>query len=103
MDGVWGMMRGVAKAADAPTSIRRGTVPRIWRFARPYRRLLLGFLSLTVVSATVGVLTPVLAGRVVDTIIRGGPDAARTVVLPGAKRGSVATRSNQVLKCCETP
>ncbi|MCO1660093.1 ABC transporter ATP-binding protein [Pseudonocardia humida] len=88
MDGAWGMMRGVARAADAPTSIRRGTLPRIWRFARRYRRLLIGFLSLTVVSATVGVLTPVLAGRVVNAIIAGGPDAASTVVtLAGAVAG----------------
>jgi ATP-binding cassette, subfamily B, bacterial len=81
MDGVWGMMRGVARGVDAPTSVRRGTIPRIWTFARRYRSMLLGFLSLTVVSATVGVATPVLAGRVVDAIVRGGPDAARTVVL----------------------
>jgi ABC-type multidrug transport system fused ATPase/permease subunit len=81
MDGVWGMMRGVARGVDAPTSVRPGTIPRIWTFARSYRLLLAAFLSLTVVSATIGVLTPVLAGRVVDAIVGGGPGAARTVVL----------------------
>jgi ABC-type multidrug transport system fused ATPase/permease subunit len=75
------MMRGAARAADAPTSVKRGTVGRIWRFARPFRRLLLGFLSLTVVTATTGVLTPVLAGRVVNTIVGGGSGAATTVVV----------------------
>ncbi|WP_433560141.1 ABC transporter ATP-binding protein [Pseudonocardia xinjiangensis] len=75
-------MRGVARGADVPTSVKKGTVPRIWTFARPYRRWLLAFLLLTVVSATVGVLTPVLAGRVVNTIVaRGDVSAAAGTVL----------------------
>jgi ABC-type multidrug transport system fused ATPase/permease subunit len=74
------MMRGVSRAADTPTSIRPGTIPRIWTFARPYRLMLLAFLFLTVLSATVGVLTPILAGQVVNTIIGGGSEAAATVV-----------------------
>ncbi|WP_433282876.1 ABC transporter ATP-binding protein [Pseudonocardia xinjiangensis] len=75
-------MRGVARGADVPTSVKKGTVPRIWTFARPYRRWLLAFLLLTVVSATIGVLTPVLAGRVVNTIVaRGDVSAAAGTVL----------------------
>ncbi|GAA1322824.1 ABC transporter ATP-binding protein [Pseudonocardia xinjiangensis] len=82
MDRAWGMMRGVARGADVPTSVKKGTVPRIWTFARPYRRWLLAFLLLTVVSATIGVLTPVLAGRVVNTIVaRGDVSAAAGTVL----------------------
>jgi ABC-type multidrug transport system fused ATPase/permease subunit len=82
MDRAWGMMRGVARGADAPKSVRKGTIPRIWTFARPYRRWLLAFLLLTVVSATIGVLTPVLAGRVVNTIVaRGEVSAAAGTVL----------------------
>jgi hypothetical protein len=69
------MMRGVARGVDAPTSVRRGTIPRIWSFARPFRGWLVGFLLLTVVSATVGVATPVLAGQVVNTIVAGGAGA----------------------------
>jgi ABC-type multidrug transport system fused ATPase/permease subunit len=82
MDRAWGMMRGVARGADAPKSVKKGTIPRIWTFARPYRRWLLAFLLLTVVSATIGVLTPVLAGRVVNTIVaRGEVSAAAGTVL----------------------
>src|SRR5256714_6907461 len=82
MDRPMGMLRGVVRGADAPKTIKKGTVQRIWAFARPYRAGLLGYLLLTVVSATVGVLTPVLAGRVVDTIVAGGnvSAAAATVV-----------------------
>ena len=72
MDRPWGLMRGAARAADAPRSVRPGTVGRIWRFARPHRRRLLAFLLLTVVGAGIGVATPVLAGRVVNAIVAGG-------------------------------
>jgi len=45
---------------------------RILGFARPHRRDLIIFLLLSVVSAVLIVATPVLAGRVVDTIVGGG-------------------------------
>lgn len=80
MDRSWMMLRGVAGAADTPRSVAKGTLPRIWRFARPYRGWLLAFLLLTVVSATIGVLTPLLAGQVVNAIVGGGPAALTTVV-----------------------
>jgi ABC-type multidrug transport system fused ATPase/permease subunit len=60
--------------------VKRGTVGRIWRFARPFRLLLTGFLTLTVVTATIGVATPILAGRVVNAIVGGGSAAATTIV-----------------------
>ncbi len=48
------------------------TLRRILGFARPHRRDLIIFLLLSVVSAVLIVATPVLAGRVVDTIVGGG-------------------------------
>lgn len=62
------VMRGAMRGADAPKAIKRGTVRRVLRFARPYRRHLTVFLLLTVVSAVIAVTTPLLAGRVVDAI-----------------------------------
>nr|WP_208407932.1 ABC transporter ATP-binding protein [Amycolatopsis granulosa] len=59
------------RSADAPKGLAPGTVRRVARFARPYWRSLLVFLALTVVSAVIAVTTPVLAGKVVDTIVRG--------------------------------
>jgi len=47
------------------------TLRRIARFARPHRRQLVQFLLLSVVLAVLAVATPVLAGRVVDVIVRG--------------------------------
>ncbi|MDQ3150735.1 MAG: ABC transporter ATP-binding protein/permease [Actinomycetota bacterium] len=49
----------------------RATLRRIARFARPHRRQLVQFLLLSVVLAVLAVATPVLAGRVVDVIVRG--------------------------------
>ncbi|MFC5948457.1 ABC transporter ATP-binding protein [Pseudonocardia lutea] len=73
-------MRGMTRAADAPRSVAKGTIPRIWAFARPYRRWLLAFLLLTTCTAVIGVVTPILAGRVVNAIVAGGDGAARQVV-----------------------
>ena len=87
MDRPFGMLRSVTHGVDAPRSIKRGTVPRIWRFAAPYRRGLAAFLLFTVVSSVVGVITPILAGRVVDTIVARGDAAvaAATVVRAGRR------------------
>ncbi|WP_258953153.1 ABC transporter ATP-binding protein [Lentzea californiensis] len=58
-------------ASDAPSKVRRGTFRRVLAFARPHRAKLLVFLLLTVVSSVLAVSTPLLAGRVVDAIVRG--------------------------------
>ncbi|GAA3841519.1 ABC transporter ATP-binding protein [Amycolatopsis tucumanensis] len=68
------------RAANTPKGLAPGTVRRVARFARPYWRSLLVFLALTVVSAVIAVSTPVLAGKVVDTIV-GGKDAGLVVLL----------------------
>ncbi|WP_344106837.1 ABC transporter ATP-binding protein [Nocardiopsis rhodophaea] len=49
----------------------RATFRRILSFARPNRRRLGLFIALSVVSATLAVATPVLAGQVVDAIVGG--------------------------------
>jgi ABC-type multidrug transport system fused ATPase/permease subunit len=46
---------------------------RIASFARPHRRLLAWFLALSVATAVLTVASPILAGRVVNTITAGGP------------------------------
>jgi ATP-binding cassette subfamily B protein len=48
----------------------KGTVKRILGIARPYRRELTFFLLLTVVSAVIGVITPLLAGDIINRIAR---------------------------------
>jgi ATP-binding cassette, subfamily B, bacterial len=50
----------------------RGIWRRVFGFARPYRTQLIGFLIVIVLDALIGVVTPVLAGRVVNEITRRG-------------------------------
>ncbi|WP_051406421.1 ABC transporter ATP-binding protein [Williamsia sp. D3] len=57
---------------------RRESMRRIVEFARPHRGKLAVFMVLSVVVAVLTVLTPVLAGQVVNNIVDGG--AASTVV-----------------------
>jgi ABC-type multidrug transport system fused ATPase/permease subunit len=73
-------MRGTMNRRDTPRSVAKGTVRRVARFARPHWRSLAVFLVLTVISATLAVASPVLAGRVIDAIVRGS-DASVVVVL----------------------
>jgi ATP-binding cassette subfamily B protein len=66
---------------DRVTTARQlpsGTWRRVLRFARPYRVELVVFLVLVIGDALIGVITPVLAGRVVNEITGSG--TARVVV-----------------------
>jgi ATP-binding cassette subfamily B protein len=54
--------------ATRGSKLAPGTVRRIARFATPYRGDLAVFLLVVIVSAVIGVATPVLAGRVVNEI-----------------------------------
>jgi len=83
VDRPLGMLRSLTHGVDAPRSIKKGTIPRIWRFAAPYRRGLSAFLLFTVVSSVVGVITPILAGRVVDTIVARGDAAVASATVIG--------------------
>nr|WP_239679330.1 ABC transporter ATP-binding protein [Natronosporangium hydrolyticum] len=55
--------------------VTRAVLRRIVGFARPYRRELLVFLAVTVVTAALAVATPLLAGRVVTEIVAGSEPA----------------------------
>ncbi|MFE0423485.1 ABC transporter ATP-binding protein [Streptomyces sp. NPDC058953] len=50
----------------------RASLRRIGTFARPHKGRIIRFLGLSVLTALLAVATPVLAGRVVDTIVTGG-------------------------------
>ncbi|MFD1050534.1 ABC transporter ATP-binding protein, partial [Kibdelosporangium lantanae] len=71
MDGAWGLLMGAARSVDAPKGVRKGTMRRVLRFARPHRGLLIMFLVLTVASSVLAVTTPLLAGQVVNAIVGG--------------------------------
>ncbi|EHI11538.1 ABC transporter ATP-binding protein [Mycolicibacterium thermoresistibile] len=71
-----------APDGDLRSLADRALLRRIWRFsARHHRRLAL-FVGLSVIIALLGVATPVLAGKVVDVIVGGGP-AVTVITLAG--------------------
>ncbi|MDQ1662889.1 MAG: ATP-binding cassette, subfamily bacterial, partial [Blastococcus sp.] len=60
-------------------SLPKGTVRRILGIARPYRRDLSFFLTLVVGSSIIGVITPLLAGDIINRIARLHGNAAGIV------------------------
>ena len=61
-----------ARGGDLRSLFDRRLLSRIWHFAARHHPRLGGFVAVSVVSALLGVATPVLAGKVVDEIVRGG-------------------------------
>ncbi|MCG2621028.1 ABC transporter ATP-binding protein/permease [Arthrobacter sp. I2-34] len=59
----------LSMADGAKKSFSRETIRRTLAFAAPYKAKLLVFVLVSVVSATLAVATPVLAGQVVDAIV----------------------------------
>ena len=57
--------------SDLRSLADRKLLGRIWQFAQPHHRRLGAFVAVSVVSALLGLATPLLAGRVVDEIGRG--------------------------------
>ena len=76
---VWSALQSAMQQDGAArASVSRRTWRRVASFARPHRRTIVTFLVLATVSAALGVLAPILAGRAVDAIVDG--DSTGTVV-----------------------
>src|SRR3954462_679292 len=60
-----------AKGGDLRSLVDRRLLGRIWRFAARHHSRLGVFVAVSVVSALLGLATPLLAGRVVDEIGKG--------------------------------
>jgi ABC-type multidrug transport system fused ATPase/permease subunit len=67
----WTSLHSAMNAQQDRRPFSRATLRRITSFARPHRQQLYRFLLLSVVTALLAVATPVLAGRVVDSIVKG--------------------------------
>jgi ATP-binding cassette subfamily B protein len=68
----WQSMYQAAHAREERRPFSVATLRRIGAFAEPHRRRIGAFLVVSVVVAALAVATPVLAGRVFDTIEAGG-------------------------------
>ena len=56
---------------------------RVFGFARPHRRLITGFLALTIIDSCLVVVTPLLVQRIVDDGILKGDTPLVTVLALG--------------------
>ncbi len=83
----WGFLRSMRNEETVKDRrVNRETVRRIFTFARPYRRDIVVFLVVVVLSAVAGVATPVLAGRVINAITGGG-DSRLVIIIAGLIAG----------------
>lgn len=75
---MWMALQSTMQDEGPRRSVSRATLRRVAGFARPHRRALVAFLALSTAGAVLGVATPVLAGRAIDSIVAG--DTAGTVI-----------------------
>jgi len=69
----WMSLYNTMNAQQDKRPFSMATLRRIARFARPHRRQLSWFLVLSVSMAALAVVTPVLAGQIVDAIVNRDP------------------------------
>ncbi|WP_425572310.1 ABC transporter ATP-binding protein [Pseudonocardia eucalypti] len=86
------MVQSVARKGELGNrGVTKGTVRRVARFAAGYRRLLVVFLLFTMVSAVIGVGTPILAGRVVDVIVAESSGSGTSIGTAGSLSDAAGT------------
>ncbi|MBB3730132.1 ABC-type multidrug transport system fused ATPase/permease subunit [Nonomuraea dietziae] len=69
----WNQLYGAMNARQERRPFSAATLRRIAAFARPHKARLARFLALSLVMAALAVAAPVLAGRVVDAIVKAQP------------------------------
>ena len=75
-------MLGADPSQLAGASVDRSLLWRVWRFARPYRWMLVGYLAIVVATALVQLVPPLLFRSIIDSAIPDG-DRAYLNVLAG--------------------
>ena len=77
---MWSALESAMQDSGGRAAVRRATLKRVARFARPHRATIVSYLVLATALAGLGVLSPVLAGKAVDGIV-DGDDRGRVVTL----------------------
>src|SRR5947209_5358933 len=70
MASTWHIAHSAMRGRDhlKGKSLDRGVVRRVWAFARPYRRMILGFLATIVASSLIGIIPPLIFRRIINVI-----------------------------------
>ena len=75
------MAIGADPTKIAGATLGKGLVRRVWRFAKPYQWLLVGFIAVIVAAAVIGLLPALLIRRIIDDAL---PDGDRGLVTTAA-------------------
>jgi ABC-type multidrug transport system fused ATPase/permease subunit len=75
----WSALQSAMQQDGTRKAVRRQTVRRVARFARPHAATIASFLGLATLAALLGVAVPLLAGQAVDAVMEGR--STSTVVL----------------------
>ncbi len=86
MADVWHLIHSQARAGElGQRQLDRDLARRAWRFARPYRRHVGVYVALVVVAALLGLVPPLLTGRIVNLVSGDLAEGVRgAVYLTGA-------------------
>ncbi len=76
----WNQVYRSMHGPEEQRAFNRATARRIFQFARPHRRKLIGFVVLSIVTSALAVATPVIAGRVVNAIVAGDEERLVTIL-----------------------
>lgn len=76
----WNQVYRSMHGPEEQRAFNRATARRIFEFARPHRRKLVGFVVLSIVTSALAVATPVIAGRVVNAIVAGDEERLVTIL-----------------------
>jgi ATP-binding cassette subfamily B protein len=74
------MALGSDPSAIAGARVQKGLIRRVWRFARAYRRMLLGFLVTIVLAALLDLVPPLLMRGIIDDAVPDGDTGAVTLL-----------------------
>ncbi len=76
------VMRSMRRDGSVKTQhVTKGTGKRMFRFARPYRKILTWFLILVTVEAFIGIINPLLFGSIVNNLASSHPSKHLVIVL----------------------
>src|SRR4051794_21436241 len=70
MASPWQIMHSAMRGREdlKGKSLDRRVLGRVWAFARPYRRMILGFLATIVVGSFIGIIPPLIFRRIINVI-----------------------------------
>ena len=75
------VMHSMGRDPDAAKAgVKKGTGRRVFAYTKPYRWMVLGFVSVIIVEAVLMLVPPLFFRRIIDVSIPGGPPREAALV-----------------------